>query len=86
MNIVIIIIELAISIVCAYIHKSKGYSPVTGFLWGFFFSLIGLAIVLLEKDKEEHDMQDGMSMSTWLIIFLIIGILLLVVAFAFMAT
>lgn len=75
MNIISIIILLGISIACAYIHKSKGYSPITGFLWGFFFSIIGLIVVLLEKDKSEHDAQ-GISMSQWILIFLGLGFVL----------
>ena len=74
MNPISIIIWLIISVVCAIIHKDKGYSPVTGFLWGFCFSIIGLIIVLLEKDKEEHDAQmesnQGKSFWQWLLIFL----------------
>ena len=70
MNVISIIILLGIGIVCAYIHKNKGYSPVAGFLWGFLFSIIGLIVVLLEKDKSEHDMQmankSGLSMTQWL--------------------
>jgi len=87
MNIVSVIILLGISIACAYIHKNKGYSPVAGFLWGFFFSIIGLIVVLLEKDKSEHDAQmsnrSGLSMAQWLLIFLGIGIVLIILFFMF---
>lgn len=87
MNFFSVIILLGISVACAYIHKNKGYSPVSGFLWGFFFSIIGLVIVLLEKDKVEHDMQmasqNGLSMTQWLLIFLGIGIILIILFFMF---
>lgn len=82
MNIISIIILLGVSIVCAYIHKNKGYSPIAGFLWGFLFSILGLIIVLLEKDKSELDMQmenkKALSMTQWLLIFLGVGIALIV--------
>lgn len=85
MNVVQIIIWLAISIACAFIHKNKGYSPIAGFMWGFFFSVIGLIVVLLEKDKEEHDMEmankRGLSMGQWIAIFLGIGIVLIIIFF-----
>lgn len=82
MNQVIIILGIVLGIICAVIHKKKGYSPVAGFLWGFVFSIIGLIIVLLEKDKDENDKQmannKGLSMAQWLLIFLGIGILLII--------
>ena len=52
MNICLIIVCIVVSIICAFIHKNKGYSPIAGFCWGFFFSVLGLAVVLLTKDKE----------------------------------
>lgn len=83
MNVVSIIIWLVISVICAIVHKDKGYSPVSGFLWGFFFSVIGLIVVLLEKDREEHDMEmankNGLSMGQWLAIFLSIGIIFIII-------
>ena len=51
MTIVSIIIVVAMGILCAFIHKNKGYSPIAGFCWGFFFFIIGLLIVLLERNK-----------------------------------
>ena len=61
---------------------------LSGFLWGFLFSIIGLIVVLLEKDKEEHDRQmansNGLSMAQWLLIFLGIGILLILIFFIIM--
>lgn len=78
MNVVTVIIWIVLGIICARIHKNKGYSPVTGFCWGFFFSIIGLIVVLLEKDKTEHDAdmanKNGLSMGQWLAIFLGVGI------------
>lgn len=53
MNPVTIIISLGIGIVCAFINKSKGYSPITGFFCGFLLGIIGLIVVLLQKDKSE---------------------------------
>lgn len=88
MNPVTIILWIAYGIICAIIHKKKGYSLVTGFLWGFLFSIIGLIVVLLEKDKEEHERQmansNGLSMTQWLLIFLGIGILLIIIFFVIM--
>lgn len=87
MNPYLVIILIGIGIVCAYIHKNKGYSPVAGFLWGFFFSIIGLIVVLLEKDKSEHDLQMAnkgeLSMTQWLLIFIGIGIVLIILYFIF---
>ncbi len=89
MNPITIIIMIVLGIICAIVHKNKGYSPIAGFLWGFFFSIIGLIVVLLEKDKEEHDMQmansNGLSMTQWLLIFLGIGIVLIIIFFIFMS-
>lgn len=89
MNPIVIILWIICGIVCAIIHKNKGYSPVTGFLWGFLFFIIGLIVVLLEKDKEEHDMQmansNELSMTQWLLIFLSIGIVLIIIFFIFMS-
>ena len=88
MNPVTIILWIACGIICAIIHKKQGYSPVTGFLWGFLFSIIGLIVVLLDEDKEEHDRQmansNGLSMAQWLLIFLGIGILLIIIFFVIM--
>ena len=81
MTIVYIIILVAMGILCAFIHKNKGYSPIAGFCWGFFFFLIGLIIVLLERNKEEQIEADkeGLSMKQWLLIFLGVGILLIII-------
>lgn len=87
MNPVAILILLGIAFISAYIHKSKGYSALSGFLWGFFFTIIGLAVVLLEKDKSENDAitakNKGLSFANWLFIFLGIGILLIILLFLF---
>ena len=82
-TILLLIILIAMGILCAYIHKNKGYSPVAGFCWGFFFFVIGLIIVLLEKNKEEQTADDKgkLSMKQWLFIFLGIGIALIVIFF-----
>ena len=89
MNLITITIMIVLGIICSIIHKNKGYSPVAGFLWGFFFSIIGLIVVLLEKDKEEHDMQmansNVLSMTQWLLIFLGIGIVLIIIFFIVMS-
>ena len=83
MIIVYIIILIAIGVLCAFIHKNKGYSPISGFCWGFFFSIIGLLIVLLERNKDEQMEADKgkLSMIQWLLIFLGVGILLIVIFF-----
>lgn len=86
MTVVSLIILVAMGILCAYIHKSKGYSPIAGFCWWFFFFIIGLAIVLLERNKEEQMAADKgkLSMTQWLLIFLGVGILLIVLFFVVM--
>ena len=83
MIIIYIIILIAMGILCAFIHKNKGYSPISGFCWGFFFSIIGLLIVLLERNKDEQMEADKgkLSMIQWLLIFLGVGILLIVIFF-----
>ncbi len=90
MNIIPVIIWIVLGIICAIIHKNKGYSPVAGFCWGFFVSIIGLSVVLLEKTKEEHDMemtnQKGLSMWQWMAIFLGIGIVLIIIFFMVMGS
>lgn len=82
-----VIILLCISFVCAYIHKNKGYSPIAGFLWGLCFSVIGLIVVLLEKDKIEHDEEmaknNSLSLTQWILIFSGIGIVLIIILFMF---
>lgn len=74
-------ILLSMGILCAFIHKNKGYSPIAGFCWGFFFFIIGLIIVLLERNKEEQMIADKgkLTMTQWLLIFLGIGILLIII-------
>ena len=81
MNVVTVIIWIALGIICAVIHKNKGYSPIAGFCWGFFLSIIGLIVVLLEKSKEEKEMsgEQGLKMWQWLLIFLGIGIILIII-------
>lgn len=85
-TIVSLILLIAMGILCAYIHKNKGYSPVAGFCWGFFFFIIGLIIVLAERNKEEQMAVDKgkLSMAQWLFIFLGIGIALIVILFIIM--
>lgn len=89
MNVVIVIIWIALGIICAVIHKNKGYSPIAGFCWGFFLLIIGLIVVLLEKTKEEHDMEmtekKGLSMGAWLGIFLVVGIVGIIIFFVVMS-
>lgn len=87
MTIVYIIILVAMGILCAFIHKNKGYSPVAGFCWGFFFTIIGLIIVLSERNKEEQIEADKgkLSMTQWLLIFLGVGILLIIIFFIIMS-
>ena len=82
-----IIILVAMGILCAFIHKNKGYSPVAGFCWGFFFTIIGLIIVLSERNKEEQIEADKgkLSMTQWLLIFLGVGILLIIIFFIIMS-
>lgn len=83
MTIVSLLILIALGLVCSYIHKNKGYSPVSGFLWGFFFSIIGLLVVLFERNKEDQMIadKDGLSMTQWLLIFFGIGIALIIIFF-----
>ena len=68
-------------ILCAFIHKNKGYSPISGFCWGFFFFIIGLLVVLFERNKADQMTADKGKLSTgqWLLIFLGIGILLIII-------
>lgn len=89
MNIFTLIIWIGLGIACAIIHKNKGYSPIAGFCWGFFLSIIGLVVVLLEKTKEEHDTETAgkknLSVGQWIAIFLgvgIVGIIILWIAFS----
>lgn len=81
MTIVSIILLIAMGILCAFIHKNKGYSPIAGFCWGFFFFVIGLIIVLLERNKADQVEADKgrLSMTQWLLIFLGIGILFIII-------
>ena len=81
MTIVSIIILVAMGILCAFIHKNKGYSPIAGFCWGFFFFIIGLIIVLLERNKEDQVIADKghLTMTQWLLIFLGVGTLLIII-------
>lgn len=82
-----LIILIAMGILCAFIHKNKGYSPIAGFCWGFFFFIIGLIIVLLERNKEDQVVADKgrLSMTQWLLIFLGVGILLIIIFFIIMS-
>ncbi len=75
MNTMTIITCVILGIICAFLHKNKGYSLILGFCWGFFFLIIGLIVVLLETDKAERDAnKKELSMLQWLGIFLGIGI------------
>ena len=87
MTIVYIIILVAMGILCAFIHKNKGYYPLAGFCWGFFFTIIGLIIVLSERNKEDQIEADKgkLSMTQWLLIFLGVGILLIIIFFIIMS-
>ena len=84
MTIVSIIILIAMGILCAFIHKNKGYSPIAGFCRGFFFFIIGLIIVLLERNKENQLIADKghLTMTQWLFIFLGVGTLLIFIYLA----
>lgn len=53
MNVVTVIIWIVLGVVCAFIHKNKGYSPIAGFYWGFFLSIIGL---IMTAHKQNHYM------------------------------
>ena len=68
-------------ILCAFIHKNKGYSPISGFCWGFFFFIIGLLVVLFEQNKADQmtAYKGKLSTGQWLLIFLGIGILLIII-------
>lgn len=86
MTIVSFIILFAMGILCAFIHKNKGYSPMAGFCWGFFFFIIGLVVVLFEQNKADQMTADKRRLSTgqWLLIFLGIGIILIILFFIIM--
>ena len=86
MTIVSLILLVAMGILCAFIHKNKGYSPIAGFCWGFFFFIIGLVIVLLESNKQDQAIADKerLSVTQWLLIFLGVGILLIIIVFIIM--
>lgn len=81
MTITSLIIALGIGGICAYVHKNKGYSAVSGFCWGLFFNVIGLLVVLSERTKEEQMEADknGLSMLQWLAIFVGVGTLLIII-------
>ena len=83
MTTISLIILIAIGLICSYIHKDKGYSPISGFLWGFFFHIIGLLIILFERNKEEQIEadKDEFSMKQWLLLFLGIGIVFIALLF-----
>ena len=68
-------------ILCAFIHKNKGYSPISGFCWGFFFFIIGLLVVLFERNKADQmtAYKGKLSTGQWLLIFLGIGIFLIII-------
>ena len=86
-TIISLILLVGMGILCAIIHKNKGYSPIAGFCWGFFFFILGLAIVLLERNKAEQMEEDKgkLSMTQWLLIFLGIGLFILVILFILMS-
>lgn len=92
MNFFVIIIWIGIAVACAIIHKNKGYSPISAFIWGLFLPVIELAFVLLEDDKEKHDMliasgeKKEIPIWKWLLIFLGIGITLIIVFFIIINT
>ena len=82
-NIYYWIITIVIGVISAIIHKKKGFSPISGFLWGFLFGIIGLLIVIFEKDKSEHNQAKAngeKSIGYWLAIFVGIGTALIALA------
>lgn len=83
MNEEILILLIIIGIICAIIHKRNGYSIITGFLWGFVFSIVGLLVVISERTKAEQMEEDKgqLSMMQWLFMFLGIGILIVLIMF-----
>lgn len=52
-RIISLLVIIGIGLLCSYIHKSKGYSPVAGFFLGFLLPLVGIIIVLTENNKQE---------------------------------
>lgn len=80
-----LIILIVLGVVSAFVHKNKGYSLIAGFCWGFFLSIIGVIVVLLEKDKAEHDAEmankNELSVGQWIAIFLAIGIVGMIIFF-----
>ena len=78
-----IIVGIIMGVACSILHKKKGYSPVSGFFWGFLFSALGLIVILLEKPKAEHDKEKGLSVVQWILIFVGIGTLLIILFFVF---
>lgn len=81
------VINFIIGIITLFIHKNKGYSPIAGFLWGACFSVLGLIVVLLEKDKAEMDAKYAgkkkpLSVGAWIIIFTVpVTILIFILLF-----
>lgn len=80
-----IIVGIIMGVACSILHKKKGYSPVAGFFWGFFFSALGLIVILLEKPKSEQDKEKGLSIVQWLLIFVGVGALLIILFFVFLS-
>lgn len=72
-----LIVLIIMGIITSIIHKRKGYSAITGFLWGAIFFIIGLLIVVTERTKEEQQIEDKgqASVIQWVFIFLGIGVL-----------
>ena len=88
MNYLYILIPIAFGAITSILHKRKGYSPFTGFLWGFLFSWIGLLVVAFEKDKATHDQAQAngeKSIGFWLAIFLGVGVVLIGLAIFFIS-
>ena len=72
-NVIYWMIPVVFGVITAILHKKKGFSPFTGFLWGFLFSIWGLLVVIFEKDKSEREQaktNGEKSLGFWLAIFI----------------
>lgn len=81
-SIVFLIFWLGCGIIACIIHKRKGYSPITGFLWGL--TIVGVVYVLVEKTKKENDEEKAkniLTMGQWMALFMGIGILCIILFF-----
>ena len=71
-----VLMSIGIGIITAIMNSKKGYSAITGFLWGALGGILGVIVVASKKPKDQVDTESRAQLKTgqWVLIFLVVGI------------